>query len=96
MCSYPKPYTDGTEARNTDRIRLRYVTVPIGLESFTIVATNRNGYIRQRMRNDLATHAERFGSTELDHIVSLLYCVHLRSRSIMNALEFTHVGNIYS
>ena len=22
------------------------------------------------MRNDLATHAERFGSTELDHIVS--------------------------
>ena len=48
------------------------------------------------MRNDLATHAERFGSTELDHIVSLPYCVHLRSRSIMNAFEITHVGNIYS
>ena len=48
----------GTEARNMDRIRLRYVTVLIGLESFTIVATNRNGYDNgcettwQRMWND--------------------------------------------
>ena len=69
---------------------------PAKVKAYTVVA-NGSKRIRQRMRNDLATHAERFGSTEADHVVSLPYCIHLRSRSIVNALKFTHVGkSVYS